>query len=108
MAYGELMASAEGSHESLGERITDKGGLRPYLADFIGVYRMMYDQERIKEFVALYRDSAQIRASVDVIGRYQSALDNELYKAMRALREAQTWRLNRLEANAKRVDDGVA
>jgi hypothetical protein len=28
-----------------------------------------------------------------VESRYQSGLDNELYKAMRALREAQTYRL---------------
>ena len=108
LAYGELMASAEGSHEALRERIEGKGGLRPYLADFIEAYRMIFEQARIKEFVELYRDSAQIRASVDLVGRYQSALDNELYKAMRALREAQAWRLSRLEANAKRVDDGVA
>jgi hypothetical protein len=107
LAYGELMASSGGSHEALHERIAGKGGLVPYLADFIEAYRMMYDQERIKEFVALYRDSAQIRASVDLIGRYQSALDNELYKAMRALREAQAWRLSRLEVSAKRVDDRV-
>lgn len=52
-------------------------------------YRQMDDQERIKELVHLYRDSAQIRASVDLIGRYQSALDNELYKAMCALLETQ-------------------
>jgi hypothetical protein len=29
--------------------------------------------------------------------RYKSSLDNELYKAMRALRQAQSWRLEVLE-----------
>lgn len=37
----------------------------------------------------------------DVLARYQSALDNDLYKAMRALREAQSWRLAHLEAVAE-------
>jgi hypothetical protein len=35
----------------------------------------------------------------DKLSRYQSSLDNELYKAMRALRQAQTWRVDVLETN---------
>ena len=66
------------------------------IQSLIRSYRQDYEQERIDEFVNLYRESAQVRTSVDVIGRYQSTLDNELYKAMRALREAQNWRLSQL------------
>jgi len=34
---------------------------------------------------------------LDVFSKYQAALDNQLYKAMKALRDAQEWRLESLE-----------
>jgi hypothetical protein len=36
--------------------------------------------------------------TLDLFTRYQTTLDNQLYKALRALREAQDWRLRMLEA----------
>ena len=41
---------------------------------------------------ALERDLRGVPAETEKLSRYQSALDNELYKAMRALRQAQAWR----------------
>jgi hypothetical protein len=62
--------------------------------------------ERRPEILAL---ADQLRASrlvlplrqLEVIARYQTTLDNQLYKALRALREAQDWRepRKRTEAN---------
>jgi hypothetical protein len=50
------------------------------------------------------RQSAlQLRES-DVLSRYQSSLDNDLYKAMRALREAQHHRLEQAALNARTVE----
>ena len=99
LAYQELVAYGDetGTFEGLilqlkGENMT----VEQLMQSLIMSYRQDYEQERIDEFVNLYRDSAQVRTSVDVIGRYQSTLDNELYKAMRALREAQNWRLSQL------------
>jgi len=37
--------------------------------------------------------------ALEVFSRYQTTLDNQLYKALRALREAQEWRLKTLEAS---------
>jgi len=108
LAYNELLQTADGTRVGLNNKVETRGiGLAAYLSEFIAAYRQMYDHERIKELVYLYRGSAQVRASVDLIGRYQSALDNELYKAMRALREAQSWRLSRLEASVHRVNGEV-
>lgn len=50
--------------------------------------------------------AAQVRAkhlvlprdTLEVMARYQSMLDNQLYKALKALREAQEWRLKTLDA----------
>jgi hypothetical protein len=43
------------------------------------------------------RDRLCVPNESDKLSRYQSSLDNELYKAMRALRQAQSWRLDVLE-----------
>jgi hypothetical protein len=45
--------------------------------------------------------------ALQLMSRYQSTLDNQLYKALRALREAQAWRLKTLEAVADRASETV-
>ena len=106
LAYDSFLRAQRGSLEALSTQFAEIGkGIDRYIKDFIVTLRAEYDREQIREFASLYRDSAQLRASVDLIGRYQSALDNELYKAMKALREAQTWRLSRLEAESRKIDD---
>ena len=37
---------------------------------------------------------------LEVLARYQTTLDNQLYKALRALREAQEWRLMTLDQSS--------
>ena len=99
LAYQELVAHGDETKtlEGLIRRLkSEKMTFTQLIQSLIRSYRQDYEQERIDEFVNLYRESAQVRTSVDVIGRYQSTLDNELYKAMRALREAQNWRLSQL------------
>lgn len=45
------------------------------------------------EVVGWVRDQVALSPMFDTVGRYQSALDNELFKALRAFREAQAARL---------------
>lgn len=52
------------------------------------------------ELVALDKAAFGLPAAPELMSRYQSALDNDLYKAMRALREAQRFRRESLEAVA--------
>lgn len=109
LAYRELLWAADGTLVGLVRKMAEEGiGFKAYVDALVPVVKKQYDSERIKELIALYRDSAQVRTSVDLIGRYQSTLDNELYKALRALREAQNWRVNRLDAEARHVDAGVS
>jgi hypothetical protein len=48
-------------------------------------------------------ETVRARASVlpagtlEILARYQTTLDNQLFKALRALREAQEWRLKTIE-----------
>ncbi len=46
--------------------------------------------------------------TLDVLSRYQTTLDNQLLKAIRALREAQAWRLETLDAAAVEPESGNA
>ena len=39
--------------------------------------------------------SQALPTQTDLLSRYQTALDNDLYKALKALREAQAWRQSR-------------
>jgi hypothetical protein len=50
-----------------------------------------YQQARID------KEANSLPAAPELIARYQSALDNDLYKAMRALREAQKFRRESFE-----------
>ena len=49
------------------------------------------------------RQAALLPQQADVLGRYQSSLDNDMYKAMRALREAQRHRMEQAALTARPV-----
>lgn len=51
--------------------------------------------------------SAPIGELGGLFSRYQTMLDNDLTKGLRALREAQTWRQRVVESNAKTVEDSA-
>jgi len=43
------------------------------------------------------------RPTLELLTRYQTTLDNQLYKALKALRDAQEWRLKSMDAHASEV-----
>jgi hypothetical protein len=106
LVYDSLLHAQRGGLEALTVQLAQIGkGGGLYLKNFIVALQVEYDRQQVRGFASLSRDSAQLHPSVDLIVRYQSALDNELYKTMKALREAQTWRLSRLEVEARQVHD---
>ncbi len=64
-------------------------------------------EPRFRRFVQAYQKTSgsQLPDNIDLMTRYQTALDNDLYKALRALREAQSWRLKTVEAVASTVKE---
>jgi hypothetical protein len=70
-----------------------------YYQNLIGWAQGQHRQWVEKQAAILRRDAVCMPAESDKIARYQSALDNELYKAMRALRQAQDWRRETLESD---------
>jgi hypothetical protein len=66
---------------------------------------LLNNRELVKIVTAFrqLRQSALLPQQADVLARYQSSLDNDMYKAMRALREAQRHRLEQAALTAKPV-----
>lgn len=95
LAYDYLKSEADRVRYPVRDYLQTKfgnlGAFVEYWKDFLE--RSAHSQE----IVALFRESRRLPNNPDVLIRYQSGLDNEVYKAMRALREAQTYRLATIE-----------
>jgi hypothetical protein len=80
-----------------------KGGLTTYLAELtLWCRQQLKEAETRPNVLAIAAEirSKQVVLAADVqelMARYQTTLDNQLYKALRALRDAQAWRLKTLE-----------
>ncbi|MDB0573094.1 hypothetical protein LBW59_20270 [Ralstonia solanacearum] len=58
----------------------------------------------VLEVAALVKGQQSAPINQQLLARYQTALDNELYRAIRALREAQEWRLKTIDSPAQGVE----
>lgn len=67
----------------------------------------LIEKQRIREVSRLVMQSQALPSQTDLLARYQTALDNDLYKALKALREAQAWRQNKAVLSATPVDPGT-
>ena len=59
---------------------------------YVDHYESLIQQQRIREVSRLVMQSQALPTKTDLLARYQTALDNDFYKALKALREAQAWR----------------
>lgn len=91
--------TAKEAHEQMSEETG--GGLWDWMEEI----RAQSDIA-LKVVTALYqaRQSALQPRNSDMLSRYQTNLDNDLYKAMRALREAQAYRIDQAARHAKPID----
>lgn len=81
------------------------GDLNAYLSFNCTAYFNQWQSVKVRELVQIYKKSISLPKAPENMARYQSSLDNELYKAMRALREAQSWRAERRLNVATTVSD---
>lgn len=63
-------------------------------------------QQRICEVSKLVMQRQALPSKTDLLSRYQTALDNDFYKALKALRESQTWRQSQALISVKPVCPG--
>ena len=69
-----------------------------------GVRHQTQDLLKIATARSQIRQAALLPQQSDTLSRYQTHLDNDLYKAMRALREAQHYRFDQAALSATLID----
>ncbi|MBK6637134.1 MAG: hypothetical protein IPG34_05300 [Rhodocyclaceae bacterium] len=104
-AFAYLSRSNGGTGQGLEKTVSDLGpDVVQWLTDIVAFLKQNYRHAQTREVAHLLRETAMLRASPELIGRYQTTLDNELYRALRAFREAKNWRLSQLEGEVNHVD----
>lgn len=112
--FGQLTSDAEEDKESTAMFVENhKGGLTGYIADLL-----LWCQEQQQEAATrpqILAIAEQVRAkrlvlpsdTLELLARYQTTLDNQLFKLLKALREAQEWRLETIEPVAQTACDDL-
>jgi len=97
--YGQLAGDAEEDNQPVAEYVADlRGDLSSYMVELMSWCRKQVQEADERPRLLALAD--QLRRAklvlplkhLDLLARYQTTLDNQLYKALRALREAQEWR----------------
>lgn len=113
--YRQLLADAEQEDVTMVEylNLCDRG-LRGYLAELLHWCRP--ELEAARQRLKILELAAHCKArnlvlpvqTLQLFARYQTTLDNQLFKALRALRETQEWRMKQAESsNQDNVDENV-
>ena len=104
LIYGQLKSDAESDRETIEAHLgAYKEGLSGYLAELMRWCRKELEAAQRRPKILQLADHFRARnlllpaQALQLFTRYQTMLDNQLYKALRALREAQEWRLKRAE-----------
>lgn len=69
-------------------------------------YESLIKEQRIREVSRLIMKSQALPSKTDLLARYQTALDNDLYKALKVLHDVQTWRHSKAVISATPVYPG--
>lgn len=104
LTYAQLQTDAAAEDEDLATFAADHdGGLTGYMGELL-----LYCRKKLREVEArphILALAAQVRSkrlilptdALELLARYQTTLDNQLFKLLKALRDAQEWRLKTLE-----------
>jgi hypothetical protein len=113
LTYAQLAEDAEAEEETIAEHLADTS-LDEYVNELIGwceseIVKLEKKMERYPVLAALSEKAKEKLCvpwqKLDVLAKYQAALDNQLYKAMKALRQAQEWRMKSIDATEPAGDD---
>ena len=106
LIFEQLAKDAEADEESIEEHVAHYG-LDKYINDLIiwcqeettKLDQKMARQPMVTTLAEMAKDKLTIPwQKLDVLTKYQTTLDNQLYKAMKALRDEQSWRMESLDA----------
>jgi len=98
LIFGQVERDADEERQSIPDYLADGDGLEEYLAELNRYCRdqLAKAQQRpmILAVAELVRNHRAVLSgdALDTVAKYQVMLDNDLYKALKALREAQAMR----------------
>ena len=104
LIYQEIEQEAESDEESIEVYLQNFESLSEYIEELISFYRGQIKIAKQRPLVLEIARSVQNKQSIlqgklrDSLAKYQVMLDNELYKAIKTLRETQAWRLETIES----------
>ena len=104
LIYQTLTEEAETEEESINEYVKNFENLREWIEDLFEYYqsqiKIAEQRPLVLEIARLVQNKGVILQGKirDSLSKYQVMLDNELYKAIKVLRETQTYRLDTLES----------
>ena len=105
--FEQLKSDAEEDGESIEDHLkSHKDGITGFVAALLKWCHEQVGEAAKRPHVLSLADQVRARRlilpndAIEIFSRYQTTLDNQLYKALRALREAQEWRLKTLDAKA--------
>ena len=105
--FEQLQSDAEEDGENVEAFLAaHKNGLTGFVAELLNwCHEQLYEAQQRPRLHRLAEDFKATRSilapdALDVFSRYQTTLDNQIIKGLRALREAQEWRLKTLEVAA--------
>jgi hypothetical protein len=111
LTYGQLASDAAEDQETPEAHAAARdGGLAGYIVKLSLWCRKELAEAEARPQILALAEHARARNVVlpvdalETFSRYQTTLDNQLYKALKALREAQGWRLKTLEASPQSVE----
>ena len=96
ITYGELVEEAAEDEQAIETYVECVGGLSDWLDEVLSWNSTELKKYSRREAVQQVAELVTIQVSApikqELLGRYQASLDNELYKAIDALRKQQEWR----------------
>ena len=111
LTYQQLASDAAEDQETPEAHAAARdGGLAGYIVELSLWCRKQLTEAEARPHILALAEHARARNIVlppdalETFSRYQTTLDSQLYKALKALREAQEWRLKTLEASPQFVD----
>ena len=94
----ELQTDVMSAHLSVLKRY---GSWADMFKTYVKRFESFLALRRVPEIRSLLMQSRALPTQTDLLSRYQTALDNDLYKALKALRETQAWRQARAMIDVK-------
>ncbi len=107
LIFEQLSRDAKEAHQSILDYLRAEWDTpRDYFADLMRYCRNEIAKAENRPKILAVAEMVHSKRAIlmgderDILAKYQVMLDNELYKAMKALREAQEWRMKSIEAVA--------